>query len=437
VHELTKRRGEFFPRCLTKNSFSPLTQGRPPLGGSRMGASTSASLLPPVDVVEEKLEYDLATYSYYQSRSLQGEDPEEAAACVDDFVDDILSERRDSWTSSSAGPGQRSRRDSRDDYSTSYEEGMLSEENVHREALVKNLIVKTMVKNNNSSLQQLGGENIYRKIVEGVVAEGGTGGGGNGDYHSSSSTTDDYLTNNSRRGGEGGGGEGGGVGGGGGGGGRSSGRIQITPSIRRRNGTDLMLRKENGKRDDPPNVMFHQRQLQQRRQHQQPQRTSNNRNIDPVTNSFDEWSILSRRAQHYKQLLLDSNKASTLLSSQPSTPLSASESEIRDDDYVQMRYRHAPSPIPSPTHHYTNSSAPTDPPSFYDSIVELQKNHHHGRSTSAVSTSSLRPHSRKNGEIGASISNILSEQSRDRRKRYKEMLLKQSSNKDQQSTLIV
>jgi hypothetical protein len=294
---------------------------------------------------------------------------------------------------------------------------------------VKNLIVKTMVKSNNSSLQQLGGENIYRKIVEGVVAEGGTG-GGNGDYHSSSSTTDDYLTNYSRRGGEEGGG-----------GGRSSGRKKITPSIGRRNGADLMLPKGNCKRDDPPNVMFHQRQLQQRRQHQQPQRTSNNRNIDPVTNSFDEWSILSRRAQHYKQLLLDSNKASTLLSSQPSTPLSASESEVRDDDYVQMRYRHAPSPIPSPTHHYTNSSAPTDPPSYawdHDSIVELQKNHHHHhRSTSAVSTSSLHPHSRKNGEIGASISNILSEQSRDRRKRYKEMLLKQSSNKDQQSTMIV
>ena len=412
-----------------------------------MGASTSTSastsastsLLPPVDVVEEKLEYDLATYSYYQSRSLRGEDPEEAAAGVDDFVDDdIMSERRDSWTSSSAGPGQRSRRDSRDD-STSYEEGMLSEENVHRETLVKNLIVKTMVKSNNSSLQQLGGENIYRKIVEGVVAEGGTGGGGNGDYHSSSSTTDDYLTNNSRRGGEEGGG----------GGRRSSGRIQITPSIGRRNGADLMLPKGNCKREDPPNVMFHQRQLQQRRQHQQPQRTSNNRNIDPVTNSFDERSILSRRAQHYKQLLLDSYNASTLLSSQQSTPLSASESEVRDyiqgvllrqqqehDDSVQMRYRHAPSPIPSPTHDYTNSSAPTDPPSDYDSIVELQKNHHH-RSTSAVSTSSLRPQSRKTGEIGAtSISNILSEQSRDRRKRYKEMLLKQSNNKDQQSTLI-
>lgn len=380
----------------------------------------------PVDVVEEKLEYDLATYSYCQSRSLhRGEDPEEAAACADDFVDDILFERRDSWTSSSAGPGQRSRRDSRDD-STSYEEGVSSEENVHRETLVKNLIVKTMVKNNNSSLQQLGGENVYRKIVEGVVAEGGTGGGGNGDYHSSSSTTDDYLTNNSRRG-----------------------RKKITQSIGRRNGADLVLPKGNCKRDDPPNVMFHQRQLQQRRQHQQPQRTSNNRNIDPVTNSFDEWSILSRRAQHYKQLLLDSNKVSTLLSSQPSTPLSASESEVRDyiqgvllrqqqehDDYVQMRYRHAPSPIPSPTHDYTNSSAPTDPPSYYDSIVELQKSHHH-RSTSAVSTSSLRPNSRKTGEIGASISNILSEQSRDRHKRYKEMLLKQSSNKDQQSTLIV
>jgi hypothetical protein len=316
---------------------------------------------------------------------------------------------------------------------------MLSEENVHRETLVKNLIVKTMVKSNNSSLQQLGGENIYRKFVEGVVAEGGTGGGGNGDYHSSSSTTDDYLTNNSRRGGEEGGG----------GGRRSSGRIQISPSIGRRNGADFMLPKGNCKRDDPPNVMFHQRQLQQRRQHQQPQRTSNNRNIDPVTNSFDERSILSRRAQHYKQLLLDSYNASTLLSSQQSTPLSASESEVRDyiqgvllrqqqehDDSVPMRYRHASSPIPSPTHDYTNSSAPTDPPSDYDSIVELQKNHHH-RSTSAVSTSSLRPQSRKTGEIGAtSISNILSEQSRDRRKRYKEMLLKQSNNKDQQSTLI-
>jgi hypothetical protein len=196
--------------------------------------------------------------------------------------------------------------------------------------------------------------------------------------------------------------------------------------------------------------MFHQRQLQQRRQHrhQHPQLTSNNRKIDTVTNSFDEWSILSRRAQHYKQLLLDSNKASPV-SSQPSTPLSVSESEAHDyiqgvllrgqqehDDSVQMRHRHTPSsPIPSrQTHNDTNPSTPTDPPSDYDSIVELQTTSHHGHSTPAVTTSSsLRPHySRNNGEIGvaADIRHILSEQSRDRRRRYKEMLLKQSSNKE-------
>jgi hypothetical protein len=244
--------------------------------------------------------------------------------------------------------------------------------------------------------------------------------------------------------------------------------------------------------------MFHQRQLQQRRQHRhpQPQLTSNNRNIDPVTNSFDEVSILSRRAQHYKQLLLDSNKASPV-PSQPSTPLSVSESEVHDyiqgvllrgqqehDDSVQMRYcRHTPSsPIPSSTthkdtnpstptdppdyiqgvslrgqqehddsvqmrhrrhtprspipfsttHNDTNPSTPTDPPSDYDSIVELQTTSHHSRSTPAVTTSSLlRPHSRNNGETGAAdIRHNLSEQSRDRRRRYKEMLLKQGSNKE-------
>jgi hypothetical protein len=313
-----------------------------------------------------------------------------------------------------------------------------SSEHVHRETLVKNLIVKTLVKNNNSSSQQLDGEKIYRKIVEGVVAEGGTGGGGNGDYHSSSNTTDDYLANNRRGGEEEEEGE------------RSSGRKQITSSSGRlsRKGEDLMLPKGKCKRDDPPNIMFHQRQLQQRRQHRHPhpQLISNNRNIDPATNTFDECSILSRRAQHYKQLLLDSNKASPG-PSQPSTPLSVSESEVHDyiqgvllrgqqehADYVQMRYCHTPSsPIPSSTTHKdTNPSTPTDPPSDYDSIVELQTTSHHGWSTPAVTTSSsLRPHSRNNGEIGAAdIRHILSEQGRDRRRRYKEMLLKQGSNKE-------